>query len=195
MAEAGTAMPTPVVRAGVYCRISRDWEGEGNGVARQLTDCLEIAARRGWTVADRYIDNDIGASKRSKRTRRKEYDRLLADIQAGRIDAVVIWMEDRLQRQVIELAEFLKVCDAAGVTRVASAGGEFDLSAPTNAPCSTSKRPWPKPKLRGSELVGCAKSWKMPNMGSGIQVVNGPLAKPGMASKRYPKPKLLPSES
>ena len=35
-------------------------------------------------------------------------------------------MEDRLQRQVIELAEFLKVCDAAGVTRIASAGGEFD---------------------------------------------------------------------
>src|SRR4029450_631974 len=39
-------------------------------------------------------------------------------------------MEARLQRQVMELAEFLKVCDAAGVTRIASAGGEFDLSDP-----------------------------------------------------------------
>src|SRR4029450_13875969 len=39
-------------------------------------------------------------------------------------------MEARLQRQVMELAEFLKVCDAAGVTRTASAGGEFDLSDP-----------------------------------------------------------------
>ena len=28
-------------------------------------------------------------------------------------------MEDRLHRQVIELAEFLKVCEAAGVTRIA----------------------------------------------------------------------------
>ena len=37
-------------------------------------------------------------------------------------------MEDRLQRQVLELAEFLKVCDGAGVTRIASIGGEFDLS-------------------------------------------------------------------
>jgi site-specific DNA recombinase len=43
---------------------------------------------------------------------------------------VVIWMEDRLQRQVLEVAEFLKVCEAAGVTRIASAGGEFDLSHP-----------------------------------------------------------------
>jgi site-specific DNA recombinase len=106
MTGAGAARPTPVVRAGVYCRISRDGEGEGKGVARQLTDCLEIAARHDWTVVDRYIDNDVGASRRSKKPRRKEYDRLLADIQAGRIDAVAIWMEDRLLRQVIELAEF-----------------------------------------------------------------------------------------
>jgi DNA invertase Pin-like site-specific DNA recombinase len=39
-------------------------------------------------------------------------------------------MEDRLQRQVLELAEFLKVCDDAGVIRIASIGGEFDLSDP-----------------------------------------------------------------
>jgi site-specific DNA recombinase len=96
MAEAGTARATLVVRAGVYCRISRDWDGEGRGVARQEADCLVIAARRGWTVVDRYIDNDVGASGHSKKRKREEYDRLLADIQAGRIDAMVIWMEDRL---------------------------------------------------------------------------------------------------
>jgi DNA invertase Pin-like site-specific DNA recombinase len=55
---------------------------------------------------------------------------MLGDIEAGRLDAVVIWMEDRLQRQVIELAEFLKVCDSAGVTRIASAGGELNLADP-----------------------------------------------------------------
>jgi site-specific DNA recombinase len=122
------AGPTLVVRAAIYCRISRDWEGEGRGVDRQLTDCLEIASRRGWTVVGHYLDNDVGASRYSKKSSRQEYRRLLGDIQAGNIDAVVIWMEDRLQRQVIELAEFLKVCDTAGVTRIASAGGEFDLS-------------------------------------------------------------------
>src|SRR6266516_1606536 len=123
-------MTALVIRCAIYCRISLDWEGAGKGVQRQLEDCLAIVKRLGWTVVDQYIDNDVGASHHSKRKVRAEYNRLLADIEAGRIDAVVIWMEDRLQRQVIELAEFLKVCDQAGVKRIASAGGEFDLSDP-----------------------------------------------------------------
>jgi len=119
------------IRAGLYARISLDWEGKGLGVERQLQDCRAIAKRLGWTVIDEYIDNSIGASKYSKTGKhRAEYNRMLGDIEAGRLDAVVIWMEDRLQRQVIELAEFLKVCDTAGVTRIASAGGELNLADP-----------------------------------------------------------------
>jgi hypothetical protein len=87
--------------------------GQWQGVERQEEDCLAIAQRLGWTVVDRYIDNDTGASRYSKKKVRKHYLRLLADIEARQLDAVVIWMEDRLQRQVIELAEFLKVCDQA----------------------------------------------------------------------------------
>jgi site-specific DNA recombinase len=117
------------IRAGIYCRISRDGEGEQLGVKRQRKDCLAIAKNRGWTVVEEYIDNDVSAAKTSKKVR-KNYLRLLSDIEARKLDAVVLWMEDRLQRQVIELAEFLKVCDAAGVTRIASTGGEFDLSDP-----------------------------------------------------------------
>jgi site-specific DNA recombinase len=120
--------PSLVIRCGIYCRISRDAEGDGKGVERQEQDCLAIAKRLGWTVVDRYIDNDTGASRYSKKKVREHYLRLLADIEARHLDAVVIWMEDRLQRQVIELAEFLKVCDQAGLTRIASVGGEFDLS-------------------------------------------------------------------
>ncbi len=120
----------PVIRCGVYTRISFDPEGRGLGVERQKQDCLKIAERHGWTVVEYYEDNDRGASKYSKKKNRDDYHRLLSDIEAGRLDAVVIWMEDRLYRQVIELAEFLRVCDAAGVTRIASAGGEFDLSEP-----------------------------------------------------------------
>jgi site-specific DNA recombinase len=119
-----------MTRAAIYCRISKDREDERLGVARQEKDCRDIAAKRGWEVIEPpYIDNDISAAKGGKKVR-SDYVRLLDDIEAGLVDAVIIWMEDRLQRQVIELAEFLKVCDAAGVSKIASIGGEFDLSDP-----------------------------------------------------------------
>jgi DNA invertase Pin-like site-specific DNA recombinase len=120
---------TSLIRAAIYCRISYDPMGRALGVERQRQDCREIAARKGWTVVDEYIDNHVSASKYSRKAR-KEYLRLLSDIEAGGIDAVVIWMEDRLQRQVLEVAEFLKVCEKAGVSRIASVGGEFDLADP-----------------------------------------------------------------
>jgi site-specific DNA recombinase len=114
-----------------YLRLSLDWEGKGLGIDRQREDCEKIAARLGVQITDWYIDNSVGASRRSKsKGNRPEYRRLLADIEAGYVKTVIIWMEDRLHRQVIELAEFLKVCEAAGVTRIASVGGELSLSDP-----------------------------------------------------------------
>jgi DNA invertase Pin-like site-specific DNA recombinase len=41
--------------AGIYARISLD-RRDGEGVARQLADCHELAAKRGWDVAE-YVDN------------------------------------------------------------------------------------------------------------------------------------------
>ena len=100
------------------------------GVDRQLADGRAFVARHGGiVVAELDKDNDISASRFSKKAR-SDYHRLLSMIEAGEIDGVWIWMEDRLHRQVIELAEFLKACEQAGVTKIASAGGEFDLSDP-----------------------------------------------------------------
>jgi site-specific DNA recombinase len=120
-----------MTRAAIYCRISSDPDDRREGVERQRQDCLEIAARRGWTVTPEreYIDNNRSAAKSTKKER-EHYLRLLADIEAGKIDAVVMWAEDRLQRQLVELLEFLEVCEQAGVTKLASAGGEFDISNP-----------------------------------------------------------------
>jgi len=56
-------MTTTVRRAvAVYARISQDRDGTSLGVARQLADCRAEAARRGWTVAQEYVDDDVSAS-------------------------------------------------------------------------------------------------------------------------------------
>jgi DNA invertase Pin-like site-specific DNA recombinase len=39
-------------------------------------------------------------------------------------------MEDRSNRQVTELAEFVRTCQAAGISKYASVGAEYDLSDP-----------------------------------------------------------------
>lgn len=110
--------------AAIYARISRDQTGEGLGVERQLADCRDLAAARGWIVAEEYIDNDISAYRGK---RRPAYERMLDDIREGRRDGVIAYHNDRLTRRPIELEEFANVCDAAGVRMVATVTTDFDL--------------------------------------------------------------------
>lgn len=44
----------------IYCRISRDAEGDGEGVERQERLCRDLAERLGLNVVNVYTDNDIG---------------------------------------------------------------------------------------------------------------------------------------
>jgi site-specific DNA recombinase len=113
------------VKAGIYARISKD-DGSALGVGRQVEDCEREAARRGWTVAECYVDNDVSAT-RSKT--RPAYDRLLADIRANRIDALMVWDVDRLTRNPRELEDVIDLSDAHGL-KLANVGGEIDLSTP-----------------------------------------------------------------
>lgn len=112
-------------RAAIYARISSDRDGDRLGVGRQVTDCEALADRRGWEVVERYIDDDVSAY--SGRVR-PAYRRMLADIAAGAVDAVVVWDLDRLHRQPKELEEFFDVSDAAGVRALASVSGDVDLA-------------------------------------------------------------------
>ena len=110
--------------AAIYVRISNDPEGRRAGVKRQTTDCHKLAERRGWTVAEVYEDNDRSAWSGKARP---AYDRMLADIAAKRIRAVVVWHLDRLHRSPRELEDFFETCAAAGLTKMATVTGDIDL--------------------------------------------------------------------
>jgi site-specific DNA recombinase len=118
-------------KTALYARISRDASGQAAGVGDQIKDGLEHCRRKGWPLPaeeDRYVDNDISASAFSTKIR-KEYRRLLAAIEAGEYDRVVMAVEDRSHRQVLELAEFINLCRERGV-RPATVGTEYDLDDP-----------------------------------------------------------------
>jgi DNA invertase Pin-like site-specific DNA recombinase len=114
------------VRAAIYCRISRDSEGSGLGVARQLKACRELAERIGWSVADVYPDNSKSAYDRTKK--RPQYERMLADVQAGRVDGVLCYAVDRLTRHPIELERLVEVFAGNRTAVRTVVGGELDLN-------------------------------------------------------------------
>jgi len=110
--------------AAIYARISSDQSGEGLGITRQLEDCRELAANHGWTVGDEYVDNDISAYKGKPRP---EYQRMLDDLAEGYRDAVIVYNMDRLTRQPMELEQFSRLCEQAGVTQVKSVTADIDI--------------------------------------------------------------------
>ena len=83
----------------IYARISQDRASEGLGVQRQLKDCRAEAVRRGWTVADEYVDDDISAYTGKSRP---NYRRMLDDLRDRRVDSVIVWHLDRLHRRQVK---------------------------------------------------------------------------------------------
>ncbi|MCA1835805.1 MAG: recombinase family protein, partial [Actinobacteria bacterium] len=111
--------------AAIYCRISRDREGAGLGVERQEQDCRELADRLGWTVTAVHTDNDVSAYSGKPRP---GYKALLADLEAGRADAVLAWHTDRLHRSPTELETYIAACEVRGVPTHCVKAGVLDLS-------------------------------------------------------------------
>jgi len=125
--------------AGVYCRISTDREHTGLGVERQRQDCLRLAAALGWRVVDTYVDNDVSAYTGR---RRPGYERLLQDLASGRIDAVLAWHLDRLNRSPQELERLIGLLDTHRVPVQTVTAGMLDLATPTGRAIARTLGAW-----------------------------------------------------
>jgi DNA invertase Pin-like site-specific DNA recombinase len=116
----------------LYLRQSQDTTGKGVAIERQRTECEAYAQTHGITLGreceasakdHEYVDNDRSASSGV----REDYQRLLADIEAGHVTGVLTWDLDRLHRQPRELEAFIDLADARHI-RLATVTGEADLS-------------------------------------------------------------------
>jgi site-specific DNA recombinase len=113
-----------VIRAGIYARISSDREGDNLAISRQVADCEQLAQAKGWQVVERYVDSDISAYRGKLRP---QYQRMLEEIEAALIEAVIVYHADRLHRHPRELEEFIDLCQRRG-TKLATVSGEVDLA-------------------------------------------------------------------
>lgn len=115
--------PAPVVRrlrCAAYTRKSSEegLEQEFNSLDAQREACeAYVASQRaeGWTLVPDYYD-DGGVSGGT--LERPALKRLLADIEAGQVDVVVVYKIDRLSRSLMDFARLVEVFDRHSVTFV-----------------------------------------------------------------------------
>ena len=126
-------------RAAIYCRISQDREGAGLGVERQRVDCVALAAKLGMTIVATHTDNDLSAYSGKPRP---GYRALLDDLEAGRVNAVLIWHTDRLHRSPRELEEYVDLCERHKITTQTVQAGELDLATPSGRAVARTLGAW-----------------------------------------------------
>lgn len=126
-----TGMASPITKppaegANVdYARVSDDDRGAAEGVESQHADNEEFGEEIGRPLAGTYQDNSLSAFTGRERP---EFQRLLADVAAGLISAVIVWHADRLTRDVREGLDIVDLFRKQGVRLYSvQKGGEYLL--------------------------------------------------------------------
>src|SRR5260221_8695544 len=119
--ENGTGLAAPAgVRCGIYTRKSTD---EGLDQAFNTLDAQREAAesfinsqrQEGWaTLPHKYDDGGYTGANMD----RPALKRLLADVQSGSVNCVVVYKVDRLSRSLLDFARIMEILDKHGATFV-----------------------------------------------------------------------------
>jgi site-specific DNA recombinase len=112
------------LRAGIYTRISLAGMGDTTKTDDQERISRELAARLGLDVADVYCDPNRSAWRRDRK--RPEWERMLADVQSGRLGALIVYHGDRLIRQPRDLEDLIDLAESRGI-RLFSPNGTRNL--------------------------------------------------------------------
>ena len=106
-----------MTRAAIYVRksTSAGLEQEFNSLDAQEESCTNYARSRGWTVLpEAYEDGGYTGAN----VDRPAFQRLLGDIDAGKIDVVVVYKVDRLSRSLLDFAKVMDRFHAGGAAFV-----------------------------------------------------------------------------
>lgn len=118
---------TETVRAALYGRKSTtDAARPGKSVSDQLREARAEAKRRGYVVAAEYADDGVSASRHGRKPR-PGFAALLAGIEAGDVDVVVLAEQSRATRRLSTLGALIELCADSGV-RLVIGGRDVDPS-------------------------------------------------------------------
>ena len=100
-------MQQQTYNVGIYARLSREDEREGDSVSieTQKQILLKHVREQGWHLADIYADDGYTGGNFD----RPDFQRLIADVQSGKINLVLVKDLSRFGRNYIELGQYTEV--------------------------------------------------------------------------------------
>ena len=114
------------MKIALYARVSTTDKGQDPQM--QLRELREYCERRKLDIVGEYIDNGISGSKES----RPELNRLMADANRRKFDAVLVWKFDRFARSTSHLLKALETFQRLKIDFVSLTEG-IDTSTPVGA--------------------------------------------------------------
>ncbi len=120
MSKRETAVPAKLIRCAIYTRKSTEegLEQAFNSLDAQRESgeaCIAAQKHEGWVcLPDRYDDGGFSGGN----IERPALKRLLADIEAGKVDCVVVYKVDRLSRSLMDFARIMQVFESRNVSFV-----------------------------------------------------------------------------
>lgn len=116
------------MKIAIYARLSKDTSGISENVDIQIRECRAYARSMGCKIAGIFSDNDVGASKYSRKPR-PGYRTLLAAVRANDVDAILITEMARLYRRLDELLELIRLAARTSLRHIIAIDAQgYDLS-------------------------------------------------------------------
>ena len=108
-----TAAHVQKIRVAAYCRVSTDSEEQETSYEAQVSHYTEyIKSKSEWQMVEVYADDGISGTNTAKRD---EFNRMIADCEAGKIDLILTKSISRFSRNTLDCLKYTRKLKALNI--------------------------------------------------------------------------------
>lgn len=108
-----TAAQVQKIRVAAYCRVSTDSEEQESSYEAQVSHYTEyIKSKPEWQMVEVYADDGISGTNTAKRD---EFNRMIADCEAGKIDLILTKSISRFSRNTLDCLKYTRKLKALNI--------------------------------------------------------------------------------
>ena len=108
-----TASPNKTILVGAYCRVSTNMDVQKASLETQMMAYERIISDHpGWVLAGIYADKGLSGTSVNRRT---EFQRMIADAKAGKLNYILVKSISRFSRNTVDLLQYVRDLKKIGV--------------------------------------------------------------------------------